>query len=277
MEIHHTEEMHPDKIPANSTLLFYKEYTVQDIKIQSFNTKYRRSLWKTPDGNLIYAQLPAHIKGHFGNELKCYIISMHYGMHVPQNKIHSFLLEIGVQISAGEIDRILSSDKEEFHKEKEEILETGLKISPFIVADDTGLRHKGINGYCTHIGNDLFAYFKSSDRKNRINFLKTLGGANFTYYISGFSIAYFKKQHLTESPLKLLERARGREFTDESQWCEFLKRLGRIYLPGLTGFVYVNTVNQLIIAESIFKGIIGQIPQRQKYLPVFWLNNLAKL
>jgi hypothetical protein len=28
--------------------------------------------------------------------------------------------------------------------------------------DDTGARHKGKNGYCTHIGNEWFAWFEST-------------------------------------------------------------------------------------------------------------------
>jgi Transposase IS66 family len=199
---------------------------VQDIKIQLNNTKYRRGVWKTADGKLIWGKLPECINGHYGNELKSYVIAMYHSMHVPQNKIHAFLREIGVQVSAGEIDRILSVDKDIFHKEKEEILETGLKISPYVVTDDTGHRHKGINGYCTHIGNDLFAYFQSSARKNRINFLKILGGVGASYCINGFSINYYKKQRISEFTLKLLKRANGREFKNDSDWQEFLKRLG---------------------------------------------------
>ena len=43
--------------------------------------------------------------------------------------------------------------------------------------DDTGARHEGKNGYCTAIGNDLFAYFESTDSKSRLNFLKVLRGS----------------------------------------------------------------------------------------------------
>ncbi|MEW6352477.1 MAG: hypothetical protein AB1646_25795, partial [Thermodesulfobacteriota bacterium] len=42
---------------------------------------------------------------------------------------------------------------------QDEILRVGLEISDYINVDDTGARHKGKNGYCTHIGNELFAWF----------------------------------------------------------------------------------------------------------------------
>ena len=154
--------------------MWFKDFVVQDICFKTHNTKYRRSVWKTNSGELIFGKLPAHINGHYGNELKSHVLSLHYDMHVPQNKIHAHLLETGIRISAGEIDHILSSGKDIFHTEKAEILEVGLKISPFVVTDDTGHRHRGKNGYGTHVGNELFAFFKSSDRKNRINFLEII-------------------------------------------------------------------------------------------------------
>lgn len=77
------------------------------------------------------------------------------------------LKELGVDISTGQISNIIIHNKERFHREKDQILTTGLKISGHINVDDTGARHNGANGYCTHIGNDLFAWFKSTKSKNK--------------------------------------------------------------------------------------------------------------
>jgi hypothetical protein len=52
----------------------------------------------------------------------------------------------------------------------------GLAVSSYIGTDDTGARHQGKNGYCTAIGNDLFAYFESTASKSRLNFLQVLQG-----------------------------------------------------------------------------------------------------
>jgi predicted transposase YbfD/YdcC len=48
-------------------------------------------------------------------------------------------------------------EKDRFHLEKDQILATGLEVSSYINVDDTGARHMGRNGYCTYIGNELFA------------------------------------------------------------------------------------------------------------------------
>jgi len=77
-------------------------------------------------------------------------------------------------ISTGQINNIIINNKDPFHDEKDQILSKGFKLSSHIHVDDTGARHNGQNGYCTHIGNDFFAWFKSTDSKSRINFLNLL-------------------------------------------------------------------------------------------------------
>ena len=61
------------------------------------------------------------------------------------------LLDFGVDISSGQVSRILTEQNEGFHLEKEGILCAGLDVSDYINVDDTGARHAGKNGYCTHI------------------------------------------------------------------------------------------------------------------------------
>ena len=82
--------------------------------------------------------------------------------------------EWDIDISAGQLNRILVEDKELYHAEKGDILQVGLRVSSYIHTDDTGARHQGVNSYCTHIGNEWFAWFETTPRKNRINFGRTV-------------------------------------------------------------------------------------------------------
>lgn len=95
-----------------------------------------------------------------------------------------------MDISSGQLNRILIEDKDIFHKEKDDILSVGLKISNYITVDDTGARHAEKNGYCTHIGNELFAWFQSTDSKSRINFLKLLRAGQMDYVINEDGLEY---------------------------------------------------------------------------------------
>lgn len=106
----------------------------------------------------------------------------HFGCCVTQNQIVEQLREIGTDISAATVNNILISGHDNFHQEKDDVLTTGLRVSPYVNVDDTGARHQGKNAYCTHIGSPFFAWFKTTFSKSRINFL-TLLRASFKDYI----------------------------------------------------------------------------------------------
>ena len=61
--------------------------------------------------------------------------------------------------------------------------ESGERYSANVSTDDTGARHDGKNGYCTHIGNELFAWFSRAESKSRINFLSCLGQGSDHFYV----------------------------------------------------------------------------------------------
>jgi hypothetical protein len=67
------------------------------------------------------------------------------------------LQDLGVDISSGRLSQFITDGLDVFHDEKDPLLQAGLSVSQYVHADDTGARHDGKNGYCTHIGNELFA------------------------------------------------------------------------------------------------------------------------
>ncbi|MCF6246012.1 MAG: transposase [Desulfobacula sp.] len=137
---------------------------------------------KTPSGDYVIGGLANKIsKSHFGSTLTAFILYQYYHAHVTQPLIFEQLKDYGVDISTGQINRIISENKDMYHKEKDMILSTGLKFSSYINIDDTGARHDGKNGYCTHIGNQFSAWFKSTQSKSRINFLELLRASHCDY------------------------------------------------------------------------------------------------
>jgi hypothetical protein len=205
IEIHEVVSIDPEHIPAGSTYKGYQDYLVQDLIISNWNICYRRQRWKTPEGRYLVGRLPSEISGsHFGPTLIAFILYQYYGCHVTQPLIAEQLKELGIEISAGQISNLLINNKKRFHTEKDKILATGLKISGHINVDDTGARHNGTNGYCTHIGNDLFAWFKSTESKSRINFLKLLRGQHNDFIINNAAIEYMKQQSLPRYQMRNL-------------------------------------------------------------------------
>ena len=224
--IHETVTLEPKELPEGSKFLWYREYVVQELVIEPYNIRYQRGIWKTADGRIVRGKLPEGLEGHYGEKLRSYILYEYYGMHVSRPLILEHLLEMGFKISSGEIDWILTKRKDEFHKEKEGILEEGLSSSSYVVVDDTGARHQGKNGYCTHIGNELFAYFESSESKSRVNFLKVLRGRYTDYVIDKYALCYIQEHGFSKDRFVLLERSLGKVFEDEKEWQSYLRRLG---------------------------------------------------
>ena len=101
------------------------------------------------------------------------IVYQYHHCQVTQPLVLEQLREWGIDISAGQIDALLTGKHEPFHEEKDALLPAAYVSASYLTVDDTGARHRGQNGYTTHIGNELFAWFGSTKSKSRINFLQT--------------------------------------------------------------------------------------------------------
>lgn len=226
-DVHKTIRLKPENIPEGSKLIKLRPYFVQNIIIKAENIKYLLEVWKTPDGKHLRANLPDSVKGrHYGNELRAYVLSLYYGAHVSQGEISALLSNMGIYISSGQISSILTDGHDGFHQEATDILETGLRYSKSVSTDDTGLRHEGKNGYCTHIGNEHFACYRSTEHKNRLEFLNFLQGNHAGYCINDHSLEYLKNIKFPAKKIRLLKRIAGKKFSDEVEWLAYLKKFG---------------------------------------------------
>lgn len=189
-----------EQLPAGATFKCYEPYVVQELLIENQNTRYLRARYKLPEGGSVLAPLPDDVLpvegGHFGANVIAYILDQYHQAGVTEPLLLEQLWEYGIDISEGQLHRILTERKEHFHQEKQEILEAGLAESSYMHTDDTGARHRGKNGYCTVIGNDLFACFESTDHKSRLDFLQSLQGDRRDYVINEIAVAYWERQEL---------------------------------------------------------------------------------
>lgn len=227
--IHETIVLSPRDVPEGSRFKGYADFTVQGLVFQPYNRLYRRQRWETPGGDLITAPLPNNVKrlgGHFDATLQSFILHQYHHCHVTQPLILEQLRELGVDISAGQINRIITEGKERFHKEKDEILRVGLRASTHVNVDDTGARHKGKNGFCTHIGNEMFAWFQSTAAKNRLNFLRLLGAGGDDYVLNTDALEYMKDRKLPKAYIERLINAGRTVCAGEADWDRTLVSLG---------------------------------------------------
>ena len=226
LTIHRRVPLYIDDLPPGAVFKGYEEYIVQELVIEGRNTLYLRARYLLPDGSSVLAPLPADVipGSHYGPIVTSYILHQyHNGLTQPLllEQLHDF----DIDISAGQLDRMLTEGKEVFHQEKAEVLQVGLVVSTYIGVDDTGARHQGQNGYCTVVGNDWFTYFESTASKSRLNFLQVLQGPQRDYVINQAARDYWEQYALAAAIVAKLS-AGPLHFSEEPAWQARLRELG---------------------------------------------------
>jgi uncharacterized coiled-coil protein SlyX len=216
--------------PEGAVFKGYEDFVVQDLVLTPRVILYRREHWQTPEGQSLVAPLPDEVVpgSHFGPDLICFILHQYHHQHVTQPLLLEQLHQLGIDISAGQLNHILTEGKDPFHQEEDELLPAALAVSTYVEVDDTGARHRGHTGACTQLGNELFAAFASTESKSRLNFLEILRGPYTDYVINETAVAYWRRQGL---PAEVVDRL-GRDpqtFPDPAAW---QARLGQLDITG---------------------------------------------
>jgi hypothetical protein len=218
----------PEALPAGSRFKGRKRFVVQDLEIRPHVTRYHRERFVTPDGRTVTAPLPPGIIGHYGPSLVAFVLTQHYEQKVPELKILAFLHAVGIKISVAQLNALLTEGKDKalFHAEKDMILKVGLEVSSAITVDDTGARHKGGNWVTTHIGNDSFAWFETTDSKSRRNFLELIvQGGVLGWQVTAAAEAWWRDTSLSDGAIAALGAAEPKIFHDRASWERHLDAL----------------------------------------------------
>ena len=214
-----------ENVPPNSRFKGYSEFKVQDLDFVVKETIYKLAVWKAPDGQIIRARLPEQIRGkHFGPKLHTLIINF-YAQGMTQPTINDFFKSIGIEISSGQINQILLEEADRFAQVSEEILRSGLEEASYIRVDDTGAQHKHKNSYCTHIGGEHFAYYKTTFSKSRENFLSILCQGKEGYQINDAMIWHLRRCGIKNSILNLFEKLNEKKYKRKQDFYSLLTRL----------------------------------------------------
>jgi hypothetical protein len=213
-------------VPLGSRFKGYADFLVQDLVLRVRCLRYRRERWLTPDGQLIVAPLPGGVDGHFGPELRRFVLAQYHQGQVTVPRLVAQLRAIGLAISTRQVMRLLIKGQQRFLDEARDVLRAGLAQAAWITVDDTGARHKAANSTCTQVGNDHFAWFGTTASKSRLNFLELLRAGHLDYVINAEALAYMRERALSGPVIERLATQPERYFPDQSAWQAHLEKLG---------------------------------------------------
>jgi hypothetical protein len=170
--------------PPGARFKGYADYLVQELRLTPVVIRYRRERWRTADGRLLVAPLPAGTVGHVGPELRRFVLVQHHQGQVTTERLTRLLNELGLLISKRQVLRPLNDRTAAFVAEAEAVLGVGLETARRLTVDDTGARHRAQNAVTTQLGDDRFTFFATSWSKSRRNFLELLRAGHEDYVSS---------------------------------------------------------------------------------------------
>jgi hypothetical protein len=212
--------------PPGSRFKGHEPFLVQDLVLSVRAVRYQRERWVTPDGRTILAPLPDGIDGHFGPELRRFVLMQYHQGQSTLPRVTALLRSVGVSISNRQLQRLLTDKQDAFISEARDVLRAGLETSSWVSVDDTGARHVGKNGFCTQIGNDRFTWFGTRSSKSRLNFLDLLRAGHSDFVLNDAAYGYMRDRALPAALIAGLAARPETVFADQAAWLAHLDRLG---------------------------------------------------
>jgi hypothetical protein len=219
------------QLPADAEYKGYETVVVQDLLVKTENVRFYKEKYYSASRHKTYlAQLPAGYGGQFGPGIKSMILTLYFGVGTSEPKIMEFLVNMGVQISKGEVSKLLIQKQEGFHGESEAVYDAGLRSSPWHQSDHTETRVNGQRQHCQVVCNPVYTSYHTRPKVDRLTALDVLRqGRKRIFLLNEEAFGYLEHVALSKAARTILPKWRSEKVWEEAA---FVKRLDQA-LPNL--------------------------------------------
>lgn len=219
------------QLPADAEYKGYETVVVQELLVKTENVRFYKEKYYSASRRKTYlAQLPPGYAGQFGPGIKSMILTLYFGVGTSEPKIREFLVNMGVQISTGEVSNLLIQKQEDFHAESDAVYEAGLYSSPWQQSDHTETRKNGQRQHCQVVCNPVYTSYHTRPKVDRLTALDVLRqGRKRIFLLNEEAFGYLEKVALSNAAREVLPKWRSEKVWEEAA---FLKRLDQA-LPNL--------------------------------------------
>jgi hypothetical protein len=219
------------QLPADAAYKGYETVVVQDLLVKTENVRFYKEKYYSASRHKTYlAQLPAGYGGQFGPGIKSLILTLYFGVGTSEPKIREFLVNMGVQISKGEVSELLIQKQETFHAESEAVYGAGLRSSPWQQSDHTETRVNGERRHCQVVCNPVYTSYHTRPKVERLTALDVLRqGRKRIFLLNEEAFGYLEHVALSKAARAILPKWRSEKVWEEAA---FVKRVDQA-LPNL--------------------------------------------
>ncbi len=233
-------------LPPDAEFKGYEEIVVQEIVLHTDNILFlKEKFYSKSEGKTYLAQLPTGYVGTFGPNLRTQVLALYYACQMTEPKIHTYLGQIGINISVGTISNMLIKGHELFHKEEADSYQASLEESPWQHIDDTGTRVNGDNHYCHIVDSPLATHYQTTSCKSRLNVIDVLSnGRSWGFRYNDEAIQIMERLKTPQYALqKLAKLSRSQDYDQE-----FMDNWLPDNLPRLNDQQYRTILSSMAIA-----------------------------
>lgn len=215
-----------EDLPDDLEFKGYEFTVVQDIKIITDNVEFKREIYYSPSLRKTFiGSLPPGYHGEFGPGIRSLVLSLYNDSGMTEPALERFFITFGIQISKATISRMLTDKHDFFHKEKEDVVNAGIRSTKYQHFDDTGSRVNGKN-YHTHIlCNPYYTAYFTTHKKDRLSVLGVLCREELKFSINQESYNLMSELGLSDKRLVELKHICSDGIVTRNEIDNILKKL----------------------------------------------------